>query len=265
MKILFLIGATSRIRNFHDALILLADAGHDITLTGRLRKGAFDIGKAIAHPRITGRVNPVERSDGWRDVVDLLRGARDYVRYFDPRYASATRLVRRAYEIAPTPFVRYCDRHPWVRRHWSFVARALAFGEALVPSDPGFEALLREERPDVVVVTPLVTFESYQTDYVKAAHRLGVPIVFIPFSWDNLTNKGLMRVHPDRTLVWNDVQQREAVDLHGCAAADTVVTGAARFDSFFHRTPSASREEFFAEYGLDPARPMILYLGSSQL
>jgi hypothetical protein len=44
---------------------------------------------------------------------------------------------------------------------------------------------------------PLVTFESYQTDYVKAAHRLGIPVIFIPFSWDNLTNKGLMRVLPD--------------------------------------------------------------------
>jgi hypothetical protein len=265
MRILFLIGATSRIRNFHDALIALADDGHDIQLAGRLRKGAFDIGKAIAHPRISGRVNPTERSDGWRDVVDLLRGARDYVRYFDPRYAQATRLVRRAYEIAPTQFVLYCDRHLWVKRHWAGVARALAFAEELVPSDPGFEAFLREERPDLVVVTPLVTFESYQTDYVKAAHALGVPVVFIPFSWDNLTNKGLMRVQPDRVLVWNDLQQREAVELHGCPPEQIVVTGAARFDTFFQRTPSTSRDGFFAECGLDPARPMVLYLGSSQL
>ena len=61
----------------------------------------------VEHERVTGRVNPTERSDAWRDFVDLLRGARDYVRYFDPRYAQATRLVRRAYEIAPTEFVLY--------------------------------------------------------------------------------------------------------------------------------------------------------------
>ena len=40
---------------------------------------------------------PTERADEWREFVDLLRGARDYLRYFDPRYARATRLVRRAY------------------------------------------------------------------------------------------------------------------------------------------------------------------------
>jgi hypothetical protein len=265
MKILFLIGATSRIRNFHEALTILADGGDVVQLTGRLRKGSFELPKTVQHPRITGRVNPTQRSDAWRDVVDLLRGARDYVRYFDPRYASATRLVRRAYEIAPTEWVLYCERHPWVKRHWHAVSRALALCEALIPPDPAFVEFIREERPDLVLVTPLVTFESYQTDYVKAAHALGVPIVFIPFSWDNLTNKGLIRIQPDRVIVWNDIQQREAIDLHGCAPEDVVVTGAARFDDFFDRRPSVSRADFCAEYGLDPARPLILYLGSSQL
>jgi hypothetical protein len=265
MKILFLIGATSRIRNFHDALTILADNGHDIQLTGRLRKGAFELPKTVQHPRITGRVNPTQRVDEWKDFVDLLRGARDYVRYFDPRYAQATRLVRRAYEIAPTEFVLFCEKHPWIKRHWQRASQALALAEDLIPTDPGFETFVREERPDLVVVTPLVTFESYQTDYVKAAHSLGIPVVFIPFSWDNLTNKGLVRVQPDRVLVWNDVQQKEAIELHGCAPENVVITGAARFDDFFDRRPSTSRAEFCADYGLDPARPMLLYLGSSQL
>jgi len=265
MKILFLLGTPGRSRNFQDALIILANRGHDIRLTGRLRKGTFDLPAPVAHPRISGRVNPTQRVDEWRDCVDLLRGARDYVRYFDPRYARATRLVRRAYEIAPTEFVLFCERHPWVKRHWRLAAQALALCEELIPTDAAFEAFLREERPDLVLVTPLVTFESYQTDYVKAAHRLGVPVVFLPFSWDNLTNKGLMRVRPDRVLVWNEVQRREAVDLHGCAPETVVVTGAARFDEFFARTPCSARESFLAEFGLDPSRPMVLYLGSSQL
>jgi hypothetical protein len=265
MKILFLVGATSRIRNFEHTILELADHGHVVQLSGRLRKGAFDLPTGIEHERVTGRVNPTRRSDDWTDFVDLLRGARDYVRYFDPRFARATRLVRRAYDIAPTEFVLFCERHPWVKRHWRLAARALAFAEELIPSDPGFETFLREERPDLVLVTPLVTFESYQTDYVKAAHRLGIPVIFIPFSWDNLTNKGLMRVQPDRVLVWNDIQQREAIDLHGCAPEHVVITGAARFDDFFARKPSTSRHEFFASFGLDPSRPLVLYLGSSQL
>ncbi len=265
MKILFLLGAASRIRNFDHTIVALAEHGHDVRLTGRLRKGSFELPPSVQRARVSGRVNPTERTDEWRDFVDLLRGARDYIRYFDPRYAQATRLVRRAYEIAPTEFVLFCERHPWVKRHWQAVSRVLAFCETLIPTDPSFEAFLREEEPDLVLVTPLVTFESYQTDYVKAAHRLGLPVAFIPFSWDNLTNKGLMRIHPDRVLVWNDVQRREAIELHGCAPDSVVVTGAARFDDFFAGTPSTTREAFFAQHGLDPSRPLALYLGSSQL
>jgi hypothetical protein len=265
MKILFLLGASSRVRNFDHTIRALADRGNDVRLAGRLRKGAFELPDTVQHDRISGRVNPTERIDEWRDYVDLVRGARDYVRYFDPRYAHATRLVRRAYEIAPTPFVLFCERHPWIKRHWRLASRVLALCERLIPVDPGFEAFLREEAPDLVLVTPLVTFESYQTDYLKAADRLGIPVVFIPFSWDNLTNKGLMRIHPDRVLVWNETQKSEAIELHGSTPDRVVVTGAARFDDFFARTPSTTRAELCAQYGLDPTRPIVLYLGSSQL
>jgi hypothetical protein len=265
VKILFLLGATSRIRNFHETLTILAERGHEIRLTGRMRKGTFDLPPSVSHERISGRLNPTQRVDQWRDFVDLLRGARDYVRYFDPRFARATRLIRRAYEIAPTEFVLFCERHSWVKRHWKLVSRALAWCESLIPSDPGFEAFLHEEHPDLILVTPLVTFEAYQTDYVKAAHRLGIPVAFIPFSWDNLTNKGLMRVHPDRVFVWNEMQRREAIELHGCSPDSVIVTGAARFDEFFARRPATVRSEFCGRFGLDPARPMVVYLGSSQL
>lgn len=107
-------------------------------------------------------------------------------------------------------------------------------------------------------------FGSYQTDYVKSAHALGLPVAFLPFSWDNLTNRGLIRVSPDRVLVWNDVQKREAIELHGVPADRVVVTGAPRFDSFFDMRPSTSRDEFCSAAGLDPSRRFVLYLCSSQ-
>jgi hypothetical protein len=265
MRILFLLGAASRIRNFDRTILELVARGHSVCVTGRMRKAHFEMPPLLRHDRIRARVNPTERSDEWNGAVDLLRGARDYTRYFDERFADATRLTRRAYETAPTRFVLLCERYPWLKRRWRAVAKGLAFAEALVPPDPAFTAFLREEQPDVVVVTPLVTFESYQTDYEKAAHALGIPVAFIPFSWDNLTNKGLVRVQPDRVLVWNDVQRREAVELHGCRPDAVAITGAPRFDWFFEYTPSVSREEFLTRSGLDPARPLVVYLGSSQL
>jgi hypothetical protein len=88
-------------------------------------------------------------------------------------------------------------------------------------------------------------------------------VAFLPFSWDNLTSKGLMRIAPDRVLVWNEQQRREAIELHRVPPDRVVLTGAPRFDEFFTMQPSCSREEFCGRLGLDPSRPLLLYVCSS--
>jgi len=103
-----------------------------------------------------------------------------------------------------------------------------------------------------------------QADFVKGARSLGIPSGMLVFSWDNLSNKGLIHEMPDRVLVWNDTQLREAVKLHKCPPEHIVITGAPRFDEFFEMQPASTRAEFCQLAGLDPARPIITYLGSSK-
>jgi hypothetical protein len=83
-------------------------------------------------------------------------------------------------------------------------------------------------------------------------------------SWDNLTNKGLIHVHPDRVFVWNGAQVREAQTMHGIEAERVVPTGAPCYDQWFTRAPSTSREEFCGKVGLPAEKPFLLYLCSSQ-
>src|SRR4029078_7100060 len=76
-----------------------------------------------------------------------------------------------------------------------------------------------------VLVTPLIDLGSRQADWLRGAKRLGIRTGFPVFSWDNLTNKGLVRDEPDLTLVWNDLQAREAEELHGISPARIRITG----------------------------------------
>lgn len=276
MRILFFLHNVSKTRHFDDVLGLLAERGHSVVLAAaRQRNRPLWLPKTLALANRSliergkpGRIEitacPVHRVDDWEHLAPTLRTARDYMRFCDERYADAAALRKRSAEHAPERWRAYVDTHPWVHRHWRTVARGLAFAERVIPSDPFVEQMIRYERPDLVMVTPLVDYGSYQTDVVKSAHRLGVPVAFAPFSWDNLTNRGLIRVHPDRLLVWNDIQKREAVELHGVDPARVVVTGAARFDEFFVMRPATSRQEFCAPLGLDAAQPLLLYLCSSE-
>jgi hypothetical protein len=264
MRILFFVHTLGRTRHFQNVIRGLVDRQHTVILAAaRQREPLQAKGGFYDHPRIELASCPAVRTDRWATMVDPFRRARDYLRFFDPRYAQAVKLAARAADHAPAGWNRAIERHPWIGRHWKAVQQGLALAEAAIPCDPEFRQFMEVQRPDLVLVTPLVDFGSYQTDYVKCAHVTGVPVAYLPFSWDNLTNRGLIRVPPDRALVWNRHQQREAVELHGVPADRVVVTGAPRFDDFFAMTPSRTRETFFQELSFDPSRPLLLYVCSA--
>jgi hypothetical protein len=271
MRILFFLHNVSKTRHFDGVLASLAERGHSIVLAAaRQRNRPLWLPKSLALLNDSliergrpGRIEitscPVHRVDEWAGTAPALRRARDHMRFFDERYAHAAKLRRRSADETPPAWSAYIDAHPW-----RAVAKGLALAERVIPSDPLLDLFIKYERPDVVLVTPLVDYGSYQTDVVKSAHRRGVPVVFAPFSWDNLTNRGLIRVEPDRVLVWNDLQAREAIELHGVDPQRVVVTGAARFDEFFAMRPATTRQEFCRQQSLDPAPPLLLYLCSSE-
>jgi hypothetical protein len=119
------------------------------------------------------------------------------------------------------------------------------------------------QRPDVVLITPLIDLGSSQIEYLRAARARRIPTALCVWSWDHLTSKALIRELPDRVFVWNDTQKKEAIALHRVPADRVVVTGAQCFDQWFNRTPSRSREDFCREVGLDPARPYLLWVCSA--
>lgn len=264
MKILFLAHNLGKTRHFEGVLDALTARGHSVVITAaHKRNKPLKLGVFNDNPHIDVVANPVRRLDSWEPFVRPLRQARDYVRYLHPGYGHAQKLAERARTYAPAGWPERLAANSALGGRRTLVKRALEFAESLVPSEPYYELFIRSHAPDIILITPLIDFGSYQTDYVKSAHRLGIPIAFLPFSWDNLTNRGLVRIAPDRVLVWNDHQKREAVTYHDVPEDRIVVTGAPRFDDFFAMRPSATREEFCARARLDPSRPFLLYLCSS--
>ena len=264
MRILFLVHNLGKTRHFEGVIRGLAARGHTVMLAAARKRKPLKPTKTLHDtPRVEVLACPTRRVDGWQDLALALRRARDHLRFLDPRYARATKLAARAASYAPAGWSEAFARRPWLRRHWRLAQRGLALAEAVMPIERYFALFLEAERVDLLLLTPLVDFGSYQTDYVKAAHQLGLPVAFLLFSWDNLTNRGLVRVPPDRVLVWNEHQRREAVDLHHVPADRVVVVGAPRFDEFFEMRPSTTRTEFCASVGLDASRPLVLYTCSS--
>jgi hypothetical protein len=268
MRILFSMRHSGALRNFASTVEELARRGHRVHLTfmmqDKLRDERLLNELTTAWPTITHAFGDASRRP-WLRLARKIRSAADYARYRAPEYAGATALHDRA-AAKVSPAVQRMVRLPLVRTPFGLrlLTRLLHAVEHVIPADDRIVELIAAEAPDLVLVTPLIELGSDQVEYVKAARAAGVPCGLCVHSWDNLTNKGVIHVIPDRVFVWNEAQRREAAGLHLVPAERVVVTGAPAYDQWFARRPSTTRDAFCAKVGLPAERPYFLYLCSSK-
>jgi hypothetical protein len=269
---LLVLPAVSFDRYFEAALDELAGRGHDVRVAVEsARKRELPDGAGLVLSRLSEEgaltvehLPPMPNGSRER-VARALRASIDYLRYLEAEYAAADGLRERAASRVPGPLRGLLSmRLLGGPRARGLTARALRAVEARLPIPSWAATPIVASRPDVVLVTPIVGLGSHQVDYLRAAARSGVPTVFPVASWDNLTNKGVLKHQPTATLVWNELQADEATRLHGLPRERVVVTGAHTFDHWFSWRPSSSGEEFRACTGLPPGRSFVLYVCSSE-
>ena len=203
MKILFFMRHPGYVRNFDSVLGELARSGHDVhiafdSLTTKWMAGADPLGNLAGNERITvGR--PPRVRNGWGRLATALRSCDDYLRYQQPEYADAPKLRKRAEQRIPRLMRGPLDR---ATPHARVVQNALRAFDRAIPVARELDAFIRDIAPDIVLVTPLVGLGSAQADYLKAARAAGCAGGLCVASWDNLTNKGLIREEPDLVAVW---------------------------------------------------------------
>jgi FkbM family methyltransferase len=267
MRILFQMPFPVYLRTYGSTIRLLADRGHRILLSyDRPQKRRDPLADAIEACEGIELVPPMPRAARrHEDAIAQLRVAADYVRYLDRRFAGSPYIRRRLDKYLRGP-LRVLARAPYGFPFAPAAVRALLAVERHVPSDEGIERAIAAHSPDAVVVTPLIGRTGgsrQQTDTVKAARRLGIPVGAGVATWDHLTTKGTIKTPPDRVFVWNEIQRHDAAELHFIPADRVAVTGAQVFDGWFERAPSSSREDFLARMSLDRAHNYVLYVGSS--
>jgi hypothetical protein len=103
--------------------------------------------------------------DEWGPVVGTVRRAADYLRYLEPSFAAAVKLRARAFEKLLHSLSKG-ERVP--DAGWSEIGLALTaeeperltaatrLMEQAIPSDRRHAAFIQSDRPDVVLVSPLI-------------------------------------------------------------------------------------------------------------
>ena len=273
MKILLVLKQKKNVETFIETIRALLDRGHSVTLAVQERSDEHDdvYRESIDSPRFSVVRCPAHRLDEWSEVAWLLRSLRDCVHYQLPPLRQAGKLQARAVHKLREELRIHADDATVAAALRDIPSQQIerleavyALAEQQLPTDALYDQFLRSQSPDLLLISPLVHFGSAQADFVASARAQGIPVGMLLYSWDNLSTKGCLHQPPDRLFVWNEGQRREAGALHGFPEDRVAVVGAPRFDAFFALRARTARDDFHASLGLDPGRPTLLYVCSSQ-
>jgi hypothetical protein len=148
--------------------------------------------------------------------------------------------------------------HSWPGLYQRYRRRMLA----RIGDDKALDALLREERPDVIV-HPTVLEGLFVSDLVRAGQALGIPTVYLMNSWDNPAVKAMMLGAPDRLVVWGEHSRQLAHERLDVPLDRIVPLGAAQFD-VYRAAPREDPVAYRRRLGVPAGHRLLLYAGSSK-
>ncbi len=147
-------------------------------------------------------------------------------------------------------FASWLLARPWVRKAVRFLDYHLVRNNA-------YAEYFEKYQPQAVLLAHL--FDEPEIQLLREAKRRGVKTVGFVNSWDKVTARCIMRLLPDKAIVFNDIVKREMMDYNDMDERDIFVSGLPQYDSYFTDNDYSSREEFFKKPGLDPAKKLIVY------
>lgn len=124
-------------------------------------------------------------------------------------------------------------------------------------ADKGMHKELFERYKPALVFSTDVQNE-HDVHFLRAARRRNIPTRGMVRSWDNLTSKGLIRVVPERLIVNNILIKREAERHDGIPSENISIIGIPHYDQYTDSV-MVSRADFFKQWKLDSAKPLIMY------
>ena len=254
MKLLFLIDNLQFFRDVFRSPVLprlLADEGTEVIVASTYSADA--IAQEFVHPRL--RVHLLQApSANW--LADLAYSvAKDIYQRERPEGSFAQkRLVEAEQRERRSLAVRLALGR--LLRALGLTSRTVMRWVEGVGVEPDFAALLRRERPDLVVFSTMLPGVG---PWLKAARQRRIPTILSVASWDNPTSKGPLLVPPDHVLAWSEEMKRELMHFHWLPAERIAPVGVLYFESYFAAKDLPDRATFCAGLGIDPACRILHY------
>lgn len=214
----------------------------------------------FSHPRISIESIEGPRYSKWRrvfmDLTDHLIYSRAEYRHI--KYGGIGK--RKA-----SPFLLFLFQHVFystisklrILRHFA------RFLERHVFDDRGtYTELFDRYNPDLLFCASV--YGTIDAALMKEAYHRGIRTVSTPKSWDTVTRQ-FFRFPSDKLIVANEWMKGIIADEQLINPHDISVAGLIQFDVYGQKREHRTKESLLSEFGLDPAKPVILFAPEGRL
>lgn len=119
-----------------------------------------------------------------------------------------------------------------------------------------YDALFNKYQPSLVFMAHL--FDEPEVTLLREAKRRGIRTIGFINSWDKVTSRAMLRLLPDRFVVFNSVVRDELVRYNEVSFEQIFVGGLPQYDQFVQEG-GGKGEQFFARTGISPEKKVLLY------
>lgn len=126
--------------------------------------------------------------------------------------------------------------------------------EKITYTDKVYKELFDKYSPSVVFSTDIQN--ELDLAMLSEAKKRGIYTIGKVRSWDNLTSKGLIRVIPEKLLMWNDLIKEESIRINQINPKIIETVGIPHYDAY-SRYNYLKKEDFLKKIGGDPSKRVV--------
>ncbi len=139
---------------------------------------------------------------------------------------------------------------------WSLIRKIVRYLDFLLIKDNTYSEYFDKYSPDLVFTAHL--FEEIEINLLREAKKRKIKTIGYINSWDKVTSRCILRLLPDKAIVFNDIVKGEMMDFNEMNEQDIFVSGLPQYDFFYTRKPIL-REEFFNKIKIPSDKKLIVY------
>lgn len=237
-----------------DAFEILKNTGAKIILfvNSKEKKEYFE--KEFNGPNVVYEITPAHRLSFLGGVFSVLKFNLINTKTIDlkrrMKYEQDGKIISYFFKLA---FNRIFARR--------FFRKLVRFLDYAIVKDHHYSAYFEKYKPDLVFLAHL--FGDDEVAILKDAKSRRVKSVGLITSWDKTTGRCMLRLLPDKLIVYNETVKEEAVNFADMQPVDITVVGVPQYDFYFRNKPK-SREEFCSDWGINNGKKIVVFAPSGR-